>query len=263
VFDEAKERLRRARDAAYGQVLEPGEALLASGMVAAAFVGDDRIEQAPTDPQGIEAAVRAALERVERLPALPAGFLAVAGFLADPLPGLDVNVERLLGGDVGEGDATSLAALVKAGLRDASVELAVTDRRLLLAVDGDEEVLPEGSSVPVRSKRATAAVPRRAVAGVRRRSRPLERGRIELLFVDGSRIVLTAGVVSARRATRLVDALVAAPGTAPEAPPAPGPAPGPPPGTPQPPPGPPGRSGPSWPPQAPEPPSGAAAGPPP
>lgn len=210
MFDQARERLRAIRDRAFGPVLEPGEQILAVGLVTTPFIGSDAIEL-PSGADRTAEVVRRALEGVDRLPPLGKGFLAVAGAGAavlHPFPVIDIDVDRLLGGQTGHGAVGSVAALFKAALaRAGSADLLVTDRRLALAVDSsDRTVRVEDVEAP--AKDVVVSVPRAVVRGVRRRRRPLEMGRIEFAFTDGSSITLTAGAISGRRAARFVDALV-------------------------------------------------------
>ena len=219
MFDGARDLLRRLRDGALAPILEPGERVLASGMVAGAFVGRDDI-QTPSLAD-IDLLVARALA-LDDLPPLPRGFLAVAAIPAvalDPLPGWTPGVDRALGGVVGRGGPDSVAAACKAGL-GSSVDLVVTDRRVGLSEEDPdaspvEVAVADGSTRTVAPRRWTVVLPRAVVQGVRRRRRPLELGRLELAFTDGSSITLTAGVVSTRRANRLAAALVEPPSTDP------------------------------------------------
>lgn len=208
MFAGAKERQALFRAAEYADVLGPGERLLATGMVAAAFAGLDDIA---TGPSQVDAVVARALGCLDRLPPLPKGFVlaaGVAGWLADPLPVRGPDVDRVLGGHVGTGGVGSVAAAFKSGLAGGMTELVVTTERLGISVLGQGAVPVPG--VPDRTtqpRRWTVVVPRVLVHGVRRRRRPLELGRLELAFVDDSFITLTAGMFFTGRANRLAAAL--------------------------------------------------------
>ena len=113
-----------------------------------------------------------------------------------------------LGGRIGHGGIGSLASVVKAALGASRLTtLVVTDRRLAVAADSGTKVRVEGLDQEVAIAELLASVPRSLVLGVRRRRRPLEWGRIELAFVDGSSITVTSGVISGRRADQLVASL--------------------------------------------------------
>jgi len=78
----------------------------------------------------------------------------------------------------------------------------VTDRRLLLlAARG------VGAS---RTFQIVFDLPRSEVSGAARRGRPLQRGRVEVRFTDGSTKAWTTGMLSAGRARSLVTALTSA-----------------------------------------------------
>ena len=206
--------LARYQEASLRPVLEPDEVMLATGSVQAAFIGQDDIETPPCRADDAIRAIQSAVARLDDLPPVPRGFLAVAGVaaaIASPPSPLSIDPDRLLGGKVGSGAVGSIASLCKVALRDGRLtKLLVTDRRLAITADSEVEVPVKGvegtdPTVPVLD--LLVSVPRSLVLGVRRRRRPLEWGRIELAFVDGSTITVTAGMISGRRATRLVDAL--------------------------------------------------------
>ncbi|CAN5545858.1 hypothetical protein BH10ACT1_BH10ACT1_42970 [soil metagenome] len=210
MFDQARATLARYREAELRPALELDEVILAVGPVQSAFIGRDDIETAPGP---LEEAMRYALARVDDLPPVPKGFLAVVGIAAvvtDPgaLVSLPIDPDRMLGGWVGHGGIGSVAAVCKAALATSrATTLVVTDRRLAIAADSDVKRRVDGLDQEVAAAELLASVPRSVVLGVRRRRRPLEWGRIELAFVDGSSITVTAGTLSGRRANQLVAAL--------------------------------------------------------
>lgn len=208
MFAEARADLARNEAASLRPVLEPGEAVLATGPVQAAFFGQDDIE---TPPGRIDEAIQAAVARLDDLPPVPKGFLAVAGVaaaVASPPSPFEIDTDRLLGGRVGSGGLGSVASSCKLALRDDRLtDLLVTDRRLAITAESDVHVPVEGTDRTVPVVDLLVSVPRSLVLGVRRRRRPLEWGRIELAFVDGSSITVTTGMISGRRATRFVQAL--------------------------------------------------------
>jgi len=191
VFNEFDEHGHEVRP-----LLPPGETLRALTLAEPAFGSTGRydpdIRQTATG-QRFQRCADAADEVVRRS-RIPRWLVRVVGVIAGVLtfsPSWDRpgNVfRRWLGGRVIEGMPGSLARELQAQLTpygDARY-LAVTDRSLYLL-----------RAAPIMAKRAVAADPplwtssRDVVAGVRRTPRLCSRARIELTFIDGSRIVLS------------------------------------------------------------------------
>ncbi len=213
MFAKVRADLARFEEAALRPVLGPHEVILATGLVQAAFIGQDDIETAPGPMEQTMQAIEAAIARVNDLPAVPKGFLAVAGVAATvvsppALISIPIDTDRLLGGRVGSGQIGSVASMCKVALQgDRLTNLLVTDRRLAIFADSKVEIPVEGLERTVAVADLLVSIPRSLVLGVRRRRRPLEWGRIDLAFLDGSSITVTAGMISGRRSNRLVAAL--------------------------------------------------------
>lgn len=147
-----------------------------------------------------------AVDRITRAAPEPEGWVGRAaagiGGLAFASPSVDLPAdfpEGWIGGRTVSGPAGCLARQVEEAVERGITFLAVTDRRVVV-LRKDGERLAVGW-----------AVPRDRVVAARRRPRLLSRGRVGLVFRDGSWIVLgTFGShVGSAHARRLVAALTA------------------------------------------------------
>lgn len=168
------------------QLLAPGERMLVLSDFSVA-AGKWELEQPPDE----RSATRKAVE-------------TTAGIILAPELANSPSLSRLLGGVAVSGDLGSWARRV-IDVRGAP-RLLVTDRRLLLTKSS-------GSGKNVRFEVAFE-IPRDAVQNVSREGRPLARGRVVIIFRDGSFIALKVGTWRTGPAARLVTAITA-PGTLP------------------------------------------------
>jgi hypothetical protein len=194
--DEELARLRRqldgedVRDAARA-VLDPTEDLRLLGEGHPAY-GDSG---PATDTEPVELQPSPGLERLwgfctRTAPRRIVSFAVFAPFMAvlalDSI-GPSTLLDRLIGGRTCEGRRGSVARQVEQAFSTFSGRAdlyAVSDRRLLLMRSNRYR----SGSPPELA--IVASIPRAAIAGARRRPRGLFRRRVELSFVDGSRIVL-------------------------------------------------------------------------
>ena len=173
--------------AAVAEVLEPGERLLAMGVVHTHWSGDT-----------------SALASEGGDPHRPASGQGLVDGI--DLTGVQYNQDRVKGfvaGSSGSGSAGSWGdrvwQAIKARAGTGNVEWAVTDRRLLL-LDNDEGNPP--------TFRLHLAVPREAIRSARRRSKILfQWGRVEVTFVDGSMVALVLALLDLSAAGNFVRAL--------------------------------------------------------
>ena len=172
---------------AVAEVLEPGERLIAMGVVHTHWSGDtSALEAEGGDPDRPGSADR-----------------LVDG--AD-WTGVQYNqdrINRFVAGSSGIGSASSHGGRVwqtiKARAEIGNLEWAVTDRRLLLLENN------EGNPPTFRLH---LAVPREAIRSARRRSKILfQWGRVEVTFVDGSMVAMVLAILDISAAGNFVRAV--------------------------------------------------------
>ncbi|WP_097327759.1 hypothetical protein [Paractinoplanes atraurantiacus] len=167
-------------------VLEPGERLLAMGMVHTHYSGDtSALESEGGDPHR---------------PASSQGLVDGVDWT-----GVQYNqdrVNRAIGGSSGSGSAASWGGQAWQAIKARAVgnlDWAVTDRRLLL-LDKDNANPPTFS--------VHFAVPREAIRSARRRGKILfQWGRVEVRFADDSMVAMVLAIVDVGAARNFVRAL--------------------------------------------------------
>jgi hypothetical protein len=168
-------------------VLETGERLLAMGMVHTHWSGDTSSLESEGGNPDRPGSSRGLVEGVD-------------------WTGVQYNqdrVNRLVAGSSGAGAADSwggrMWSAIRARSEKANVEWAVTDRRLLL-LDNDRGNPPTFA--------VHFAVPRAVIRGARRRGKVLfQWGRVEVSFVDGSRVALVLAILDISAAKAFVRAV--------------------------------------------------------
>ncbi len=191
-------------------LLAPDERIGTLEVIASALVGADRLE-APAASSPGQAQELTGWRRVAG-GTLGAG-LGLATGLGPMIGGnaLDAAAEGI-GGVSASGGAGSWAARADAAVRRAGhARMLVTDRRLLL-LDQTGSGMRDNPAEPGRRRVATdfavlLDVPRASLASARPASKALQRGRLELLFSDGSTIAVMTGVLSTSPARRILSAL--------------------------------------------------------
>jgi hypothetical protein len=192
------EKLRR--------LLPPGETLRELGEVSVAHGDTGPV----SDWHPIELSSPAWFDRIwswgTRSPVRKALFFTllapVAAVSALDSIGPSTLIDRLIGGRVCEGPRGSIARRVEhalSALGPGGNRIAITDRRMLLLRQALFADPPELSLL--------LAVPLTDVAGANRKPRGFLRRRVELRFVDGTRIVLALPTFSATSPRRLLAAL--------------------------------------------------------
>jgi hypothetical protein len=201
-LDEEAEDLRDAARA----LLAPGETLRELGEVTVAYGDTGPV----SDWQPIELASPAWFDRIwswgTRSRVRKAVFFTllapVAAVAALDSIGPSTLIDRLIGGRVCAGPRGSTARQVQhalSALGPGGNRIAVTDRRLLVLRQALFADPPELSLL--------LAVPLTDIAGASRKPRGLLRRRVELRFVDGTRIVLALPAFGATSPRRLLEAL--------------------------------------------------------